>query len=402
MLRILIYIALIAAVIAGAVHLADEPGQVTVLWQGWRIDTSVAVLVIAVIVLTAIVYTLLRGWSAARRAVQNFSARRYRRRVHDGLQSMGDVMAALHNGDAALAARHLKTAKRALGDHSTLDMLAGQVARAEGNREKEAALARALLDRKETRLSGLRELATIAMEAGEVDKALGYVREALSRKPRPAWAVRMQAALMMRTQDWAGALAAVSGSNAKGVFTAAETADLRADILLARARSELADSQPDLAVKSATLALETAPARAEAGALLVRALVAADKARKAQKTFAQLWGSHPSRDLLATADLLIPPPSDPLARVSALEKLLASGKDHPLTRLTLAEACAKAKLWGQMETHATALAEDDAAPAAERGAACRLMARLAREDRHDDRLALTWLDKAVKLLSEEV
>ena len=42
MVRVLTYLLVIAALAAGAVWLADRPGEVSVLWQGYRIETSVA------------------------------------------------------------------------------------------------------------------------------------------------------------------------------------------------------------------------------------------------------------------------------------------------------------------------------------------------------------------------
>ena len=48
--RLILYIAAVAALVAGAVWLANEPGSVSLTWHGWRADTSVGVLVIAIIV----------------------------------------------------------------------------------------------------------------------------------------------------------------------------------------------------------------------------------------------------------------------------------------------------------------------------------------------------------------
>lgn len=49
-----------ALLIAAAVFIADRPGAVSIVWQGWRIDTSVAVMVLAIIV-AALAVSLLWG-----------------------------------------------------------------------------------------------------------------------------------------------------------------------------------------------------------------------------------------------------------------------------------------------------------------------------------------------------
>ncbi len=65
MVRVLIYLAVIAALAAGAVWLAERPGEVSVLWQGYRIETSLAVAAIGV---AALAFLGMVGWSLARRA----------------------------------------------------------------------------------------------------------------------------------------------------------------------------------------------------------------------------------------------------------------------------------------------------------------------------------------------
>ncbi len=55
----------------GAVWLAERPGTVTAEWHGWRLDTSVGVLLVALIVL---ILVCIGGWLALsldrRRAVR--------------------------------------------------------------------------------------------------------------------------------------------------------------------------------------------------------------------------------------------------------------------------------------------------------------------------------------------
>ncbi len=61
MIRIVIYLAVIGLLALGAGWLADRPGDVAITWLGHRIETSVMVLAMAVIALTALAVTL---WSA--------------------------------------------------------------------------------------------------------------------------------------------------------------------------------------------------------------------------------------------------------------------------------------------------------------------------------------------------
>ena len=47
MVRVLLYLFVFACLAVGAVWLADRPGEVSVLWQGYRIETSVAIAAIS-------------------------------------------------------------------------------------------------------------------------------------------------------------------------------------------------------------------------------------------------------------------------------------------------------------------------------------------------------------------
>ncbi|WP_242442651.1 heme biosynthesis HemY N-terminal domain-containing protein [Magnetospirillum sp. 15-1] len=51
MRRLLAFLILTGVVVAGAVWLADRPGEVTIHWLGWRVDTTVPVLLAALVLL---------------------------------------------------------------------------------------------------------------------------------------------------------------------------------------------------------------------------------------------------------------------------------------------------------------------------------------------------------------
>ena len=53
-LRILFWFAIAAAAMLGAVWLAERPGTLTAEWQGWRLDTNVGVVLIAIVVLSLV------------------------------------------------------------------------------------------------------------------------------------------------------------------------------------------------------------------------------------------------------------------------------------------------------------------------------------------------------------
>ena len=53
MIRVLLFLALVALMAFGVVWFADRPGDVAIVWQGYRIETSVMVAAVAVAVVVA-------------------------------------------------------------------------------------------------------------------------------------------------------------------------------------------------------------------------------------------------------------------------------------------------------------------------------------------------------------
>src|SRR5258708_10068437 len=105
-MRLLSFLLVRAAVMAGVAWLASYPGDVTIVWQGWRIDSSVGVLATLVVVAALAVALLVRLWTALVTAPRRLG--RWRR---DRRQRAGD--AALSAGLLAVAPGHAANARRA-------------------------------------------------------------------------------------------------------------------------------------------------------------------------------------------------------------------------------------------------------------------------------------------------
>src|SRR5438067_1470105 len=98
MARLILYVITVAAVVAGAVWLADDPGSVSMTWRGWQIESSVGVLVAAFIVAVIVILLIARLIAFLGGRVQAFSTRRRERRMKRGLASLGDGFAAVQAG----------------------------------------------------------------------------------------------------------------------------------------------------------------------------------------------------------------------------------------------------------------------------------------------------------------
>ena len=71
MIRVVLFLGIVCLAALGIVWLADRPGEVAITWLGWRIETSVMVLIAAAALLAAVfllAFSFLRGlWRSPRR-----------------------------------------------------------------------------------------------------------------------------------------------------------------------------------------------------------------------------------------------------------------------------------------------------------------------------------------------
>ena len=101
----------IAALVVAAVFLADHPGQVEIVWQGWQIETSVGVLIAAAVVAAlavALLLWLITGSGSPRALLR----RRRERRRRAGYQALTRGMVAVAAGDPQEARRHAAGPRR--------------------------------------------------------------------------------------------------------------------------------------------------------------------------------------------------------------------------------------------------------------------------------------------------
>src|SRR6185312_1094529 len=112
MIRVILYLALVALIAFGVVWFADRPGDVAIVWQGYRIETSVIVAAAAV-ALVALIAVLL--WSLLRTILRSpdlIAMALSQRRGVRGYLAISRGLVAIGAGDAATAKRAAAEAER--------------------------------------------------------------------------------------------------------------------------------------------------------------------------------------------------------------------------------------------------------------------------------------------------
>ncbi|POR46832.1 heme biosynthesis protein HemY [Bosea psychrotolerans] len=389
MVRVLLYLVVFACLAVGAVWLADRPGEVSILWQGYRIETSVAIAAIGVVVLAMLA---MLAWALARFVLglpSAFSfASRARRRAR-GFEAVSRGMVAIGAGDPIAASRHAVDARRFSGNEPLTLLLEAQAAQLSGDRGRAEAAFKTMLDKPETRVLGLRGLFVEARRRGDMTAARAFADDAVRRSPSLAWANDALLDFHTSAGDWQAARTAVERRAALRLAEKAEAKRQRA-VLLAAEALQARDGEPEKALAAALEATKLAPGLTPAAVLAGRMLAERGDIRKASKILEAAWKevSHPD---IAAAYLDVrsgDSAQDRLNRAITLTKLRPA---DPEGVLALAGAAIHARDFAKARTALKPLLAGGASVRA-----CLLMAELEEAEHGAAGKVREWLARATR------
>jgi HemY protein len=387
-IRLVVYLLVLALIAFGVAWLADRPGSIAIDWQGWQIETSILVAASALLALlaaTILVWTLLRLIFRSPDLIA-FSWRARRR--NRGWAAVTRGLVAVGSGDALGARRAANDAERLLGQEPLARLLAAQAAQLAGDRDGAEAAFRAMTETPSTRLLGLRGLHVEARRRGDAAAALLSAEEAARHEPGLAWAADAVIEARCLNGDFAGALATLEREAAHGGLERAAHRRRRAVLLAAQAQAlELSD--PSTAREKAVEATRLAPTLVPAAEVAGRLLGAAGDARKAAKIIEAAYAATPHPDL-ADAFLHLRPGDSSRERLKRIRTLTARMPAHPESAMVLARAALDAQ---DFDVARTSLAPLLGEPTQR---ACLLMAELEAAEHGDVGKAREWTARAVR------
>jgi HemY protein len=296
MIRVVVFLVVVALLAFGVSWVAERPGEVAVTWHGWRVETSVMVTLVALI---AIIVAAMVGWSILRGVVR--SPRQLREAMHRRREARGRLaitrgLIAIGAGDADAARKYSQEAQRLASDQPLTLLLCAQAAQLSGDRAAAERTFRAMAGRDDTKLLGLRGLFVEAQRRDDVDAARMFAEEAARTAPALGWSG--QAVLQFRSAvgDWVGALDILERNNRSRLIDKATYRRQRAVLLTARAQAA-EETNRDEAYAFAVEAVGLAPTLVPAAALAGRLLAEAGELRKASRIIEKAWRSGPHPDL---------------------------------------------------------------------------------------------------------
>jgi len=351
MIRIFGFIVAVGALVAGSVWMADHPGSVAVEWLAWRIDTSVPVLLLALLAILVLGWLAVRLLTGAWGVPGAFVRRGREKRRMKGLAALANAVIELAAGEPAKARRAIRDADKTLANGPLTHLLSAMADRAEGADANAEAHYRALLETPETELAGLRGLADLA--ARDAAAARPLVERAYGLAPDAVWTARALFGLQRRSGRLEDARETLKrAAKAPGFDADAE----RSTLLTQLAERARAEGRAGEAVKLAREAAEAAPGSEPAALALAAALAADGKAKKAAEVLESLWRTRPA-PRIADAYLALWGDADAPARAKRIAELVAANPGHGESRLAVAEAAVAMADWDGARSALEPLAE---------------------------------------------
>ena len=260
------------------------------------IHTSLPVFVLAlgvVIVAAMLAWSILRGlWRTPERVRR---ARRERRHAR-GRHAITQGLLAVGHGDSSAARAHADVARRHAANDPLALLLHAQTAQLDGDREGAQRAFRAMAERKDTRLLGLRGLFIEAQRADDSHAATAIAEEALKLSPGSTWASQAVLGFRCAKGDWTGALAILDNNLASGLVDKAAWRRQRGVLLTARAL-ELENLDRDLSREIIMEAVKLAPTLVPAAVLASKYQSEAHQIRRSMRLVEAAWLAQPHPDL---------------------------------------------------------------------------------------------------------
>jgi HemY protein len=344
MIRLIVFLAIAIALSVLAAWLVDHPGQAAITWGSVRVETSLAVLVIGVLLIGAVLTLLFEIFRVVRGAPRRFTAYRRRSRAEKGHQALAQGLVAAAAGDTTAAKACTRRADRLLGQAPSTLLLSAQTAQLEGDEGAARATFQEMLRHPETEFLGLRGLLAQAIKDGDDETALKLARRAYLRRPNTPWVLSTLFDLQTRAGLWKEAQETVAEMARHKLIDRAAATRRRAILLHQQAAAQRAASRPYealyLARKAHKLQPDLAPLAVQASALAEQT----DQPRIAGKVIEKAWQASP-HPALAKAYLELDGKAAPDERLKRMERLHQLNPGHLESELALAEQAIAARAW---------------------------------------------------------
>lgn len=364
LLKIIVFVALIAAAALGAGQLLEMDGGVRIAFAGQELNLSPLKAVIALIVLVLLVWlvirlagllvALLRFFNGDETALSRWFDRNRERKGYD---AFSEGMVALAAGEGKRALAQAAKAERYLHKPELTSLLTAQAAEQAGDKQKAEEVYKLLLRHDKTRFIGVRGIMKQKLEAGETELALKLAKSAFALKPSHAETQDILLELQAGAADWKGARETLQAQLKHGTLPRDIHKRREAVLALSEAKDVIAEGASVESREAAIEANRLSPDLIPAAVMAAHSYIDQDKPRYAARVLKKAWTARPHPDL-AAAFAAIMPDETPLERLKRFRTLTKLAPENRETKLLLAELNIAAEDFPQARRELGDLAED--------------------------------------------
>ena len=341
--KVVLFVALIAALALGAGLLAESGQAMRVIVAGWEFTIGpVQAVVLGVVVFVAVWLTLkILGLLGATFRFLNgdeTAISRYfdRNRERKGYKALSEGMMALASGEPRLALTRAQNAERLLGKPELTTLLVAQAAEAAGDRKRATEAYKTLLKDDATRFVGVRGLLQQKMAEGDREVALKLAEKAFELRPRHAETQDLLLQLQSDAGDWSGARSTLGAKLRAGTLPKDVYRRRDAVLALQQARTVFDDAASIDAREAAIEANRLSPDLIPAAAMAARGYMAKGDRKNATRVLKKAWEVLPHPDL-AAAFAEIEPDEGAQDRLKRFRTLTNARPDADESKMLLAE-----------------------------------------------------------------
>jgi HemY protein len=338
----LILVAVALALLAAAIAplFKADPGIVQIHFWGWTVETSVLILIFAVLALWLAVWVIVRLWKAPAETARRIRERRSLAQLEKGLL-------ALTEGDWSTAERALEKSASTHGRTTARYLAAAEAADGQnaGDRAEWYLEQADTRNRKQKFLVDLTR-ARILTQNGNFTEAKGLLEELLKRRRKHPQVLEMLARCYRELGEWDELLKLMPAMQKAGLIDEEKAVELHHTAAVGEIQRCKSKEDLETTWKKLPKAMQKAPE-------VIRAFAE----RAVHKGWPELTEGVIRSSLKDewTPVLLIPygepGPDDASQRLRQCEKWLLVHPEDPLLHLTLGRLCARDELWGKARHH---------------------------------------------------
>ena len=360
MIRTVLILLGITALVALAIAGISDAGQASLVWLGYRVDTSAsaAVIIVGIMAFCAVSFWNIALWLS--RSPQRAERARARARRKQGDETLTRGFLAVASGDGADARRQAAKALDVCDNIALVRILTAMAAEQSGDDVATKTAYSAMLNVPELKVAGLKGLMQLAKNQGEKAEAVRLATEAYNQ-PKPAmWAFETLFEARLEAGEWAEALDLIDGALNRKLISPVFSERAKASLMAASAaRLEISDDAQmrDQALDYAQRAAKLQPAFTPAAIIASRLLGKANKMGRAEDVLEAAWAAQPHPAIWLTYRDLVSSET-PKERARRLQGLIDRNKTHRESRMLQLERALLTGSKPDIATAMTALADD--------------------------------------------